>query len=96
MEDKKAEQEVSALLTGINLLGMMIPAALLWISGRFTALVGYLVSVGVMERSSRVVWVLSDGAGLDLGRLLILLGVSLLFVLVAGKIINYSIKNNKS
>ncbi|WP_237189263.1 hypothetical protein [Rothia nasimurium] len=89
MENKKAEEEVSALITGVMLLGSLVPAAIVWVALRFTDLSNYLLDLGVLERSERVVVEISGGVGLDLGRLLIWIGFVLLVLVL---IINLSAK----
>lgn len=80
MENKKAEEEVSALLTGITLIGIAIPAFMLWLGGRFSATTDYLVGVGILERSERILWPMHGDVGLDAGRICILIGCSFLLV----------------
>lgn len=78
MENQKAEQEVSALMTGMTLVGLLVPALLVWAAGRFQTLALKLVEVGVLERSERVVLEISNGIGLDAGRILMVAGIVLL------------------
>lgn len=88
MENQKAEQEVSALMTGMTLVGLLVPALLVWAAGQFKSLALYLVQVGVLEQSDRVIWDFADGAGLDLGRILMFTGVVLLLSVATGKTYN--------
>lgn len=90
MENQKAEQEVSALMTGMTLVGLLVPALLVWAAGQFKSLALYLVQMGVLEKSERVIWNFADGAGLDLGRILMLAGVVLLVSVVSGRIYSFS------
>lgn len=78
MDKKKAEEEVSALITVVSLLGLIVPFLLVWATGRFQALSQRLVEIGVLEQSDRVVLEISNDVGLDTGRLLILIGIILL------------------
>lgn len=94
MDNKKAEEEVSALLTGMMLIGLAIPAVMLWIAGRFSAVSEYLVSKGILERSERVLWALHGDVGLDMGRVFILVGLSLLLG-IALKIVLGSIAHKR-
>lgn len=78
MENQKAEQEVSALMTGMTLVGLLVPALLVWVAGRFETVALRLVEIGVLERSQRVVLEVSNGIGLDTGRILMAAGTVLL------------------
>lgn len=94
MDNKKAEQEVGALITGITLLGMVFPLLLVWSVGRFHILSQRLVEIGVLEQSERVVFEISNGIGLDIGKLFILSGLILLIGVLTIRIIRiYFAKN---
>lgn len=93
MENKKAEEEVSALITGVMLIGMVIPVGLVWLATRLSMVTDYLVDLGVFERSERVILALSDDAGLDIGRILIACG-AFLILMTACKAIFISVRKN--
>lgn len=78
MDKKKAEEEVSALITGVTLLGLVLPAAAVWAAAKSASVTSYLVSLGILERSRRVIWSIGDGVGLDLGRCMVFGGLILL------------------
>lgn len=86
MDKKKAEEEISALITGLMILGMVVPVVMVSLVGKLSSVSSYLVSVGVLEQGGRVLWYVSDDSGLDLGRLLILSGVFIL-ICACGNII---------
>lgn len=86
MDKHKAEQEVSALVAGMTMISMVVPVLLTWAFVQFGNIASYFVQVGALEQSDRVILNVFDGAGLDLGRVLILGGVLLLFGTLIGKI----------
>lgn len=78
MDNKKAEEEVSALITGFTLLGFILPVVLIWLVGKMTQVATYLEKIDLLERSERVVVNVFDGAGLDAGRLMIVAGIAII------------------
>lgn len=94
MEKQKAEQEVSALITVMTLVGMIFPVALVWVAGRFQALTQRLVEVGILEQSERVVLEISSGIGFDIGKLFILIGLTLVMVTLVVKTLSAHVFRN--
>lgn len=78
MNNKKAEEEVSALITGFTLLGFIFPVVLVWLVGKIAQVAIYLEKIGLLERSERIVVDVFYGAGLDTGRLMIVAGVAII------------------
>lgn len=78
MDKKKAEEEVSAIITGTILIGIILPAILAWLFIKISVVERYLVDIGILESGERVVWRVGESAGLDLGRILIILGLIIL------------------
>lgn len=92
MDKKKAESEISALITGISIIGLAFPVITVWILENFSRVASYLLSVGILERSERIVWQLSDGIGIDHGRLFMLSGFIILTCTLLAKCVERKIK----
>lgn len=80
MDIKRAHEEITVITFGLTMAGLMAPAVVAYLLGRWGAATVWLLEYGLLEKSERVVWSLHDGIGLDLGRILMLVGVSLLLM----------------
>lgn len=80
MDKKKSQEEISALITGVTLIAVIFPPFIFWATNQYAVTLEYFVSVGLLEEGDRVIFEFIDGAGIDLGRILILVGAGLLFI----------------
>lgn len=96
MNDEQAQQEISVITFSLTLISLMLPVVTVWLAGKFTSVTVWMLEHGLLEKSERVVWALHDGIGLDLGRILILAGLSLLIMLALGWFIKLSVETSKS
>lgn len=84
MDSKQAQEEISVITMSLTLIGLILPGAGIWLVTKMQAVTLWMLEKGLLERSDRVVWVLQDGIGLDIGRILILIGCSMLCMVAFG------------
>lgn len=78
LSKEESQEQLSTFMSLITIGSLIIPGLLIWATSKLHVVTAWLLKNGIVEQSDRVIWSLSDGAGLDLGRICILVGISLL------------------
>lgn len=82
LSKEESQEQLSTFISLITIGSLIIPGLLIWATSKLHIVTTWLLERGILERSERVIWQLNDGTGLDLGRILMLTGISLLLALL--------------
>lgn len=81
LSKQESQEQLSTMMSLVTIIGLIIPGLIVWGMSKLHVVTAWLLDKGMLEQSGRVIWIFNDGAGLDLGRILMLTGISLLLAL---------------
>lgn len=78
LSKQESQEQLSTMMSIFTIVGLIIPGLMVWGISKLHVVTAWLLERGILERSDRVMWSFNDGVGLDLGRICMLAGISLL------------------
>lgn len=78
LSKQESQEQLSTMMSLVTILGLIIPGLIVWGMSKLHVVTAWLLDKGMLEQSDRVIWSFNDGVGLDLGRICMLVGISLL------------------
>lgn len=78
LSKQESQEQLSTMMSIFTIVGLIIPGLMVWGISKLHVVTAWLLERDILERSDRVMWSFNDGVGLDLGRICMLVGISLL------------------